>query len=477
MFLPRKLQKRTHAGRSAQSDAVSSVAQQAKRDVAQLKPSDEIAQQEATAANSSSAWTSTYATPQAESPSPTPNSKPETAKLDRLVEFLYTQLSPLVAPLTHHTDQSTPNHLFPASPQNRPPTPIHLARLLTHLPHLATRCKSIHLLSQALHILLTHNTTTAAAAAAAGNWFVLHRDAFCLEWSPRYMRVVSEVGCVDGVGLGKLLVYVEAIPARVRTRVEAAGYLNGLLMGEGEGEGEGGMVLGVMEPGVVEGWMMGGQGVGLVGSMLGGKWTSGRGFFVLDSCKHVEVLCRTYSWDLSQRPNVKPLEPIRCLSWSEWVTMRKLYHRRQKLMRPSPSDTQPQPDHTNSQPDSSLTLLPEPAHSNCYRGTILLLLPFPHLAPALLNRHLKPQLEKRVAESISYIHPFPTTNADSATTTSTIVIRTAHPILAAQLLLHFPELTRMQPDQEDSYWSTLPRKTRHSARRRVLTLSSTTTNV
>ncbi|CDS00111.1 hypothetical protein, partial [Sporisorium scitamineum] len=95
MFLPRKLQKRTHAGRSAQSDAVSSVAQQAKRDVAQLKPSDEIAQQEATAANSSSAWTSTYATPQAESPSPTPNSKPETAKLDRLVEFLYTQLSPL----------------------------------------------------------------------------------------------------------------------------------------------------------------------------------------------------------------------------------------------------------------------------------------------------------------------------------------------------------------------------------------------
>ncbi len=122
-----------------------------------------------------------------------------------------------------------------------------------------------------------------------------------------------------------------------------------------------------------------------------------------------------------------------------------------------------------------------------YKGTILLLhlppssdpgsiLKLPafspsDLTPAFFNRHLKPQLEKIVPESISYINTLTTSSSSQSSDSAIVVaIRTAHPTYAAQLASRFPELSKMNEEGEQRYWSDLPAKVRTAAQNRVIVL-------
>ncbi|CBQ71320.1 conserved hypothetical protein [Sporisorium reilianum SRZ2] len=421
MFLPRKLQKRSHAGRSA-----SSAANQANQDVGQVKA--EAGQQGAAAVSSSSACT-----PQVEASSSAP-SKAEADKLDRLVEFLYMRLSPLSL-AAHHTAH-THDDLYTAllhppeqhDDRSTKPHTTHLARLRTLVPGLATRCPSIALLAHALETL---------AAGPAPNWYTLHHEQFVVEWSRDYMHTLSTRR--DSAALAPLLVYVESMPPRIRTRTHAASYVNGLMQQA--------TVEAVLEPSGVDRYV-GRDG----GGWMEEKWTSGRAFVVVSAREGVERLCSAYPWDVRRAR----AEPIRCLSWPAWVEMRELYR---AVQHPAPP-----PDVT------------PPANHPWHRGTILLLPlpathpltlpPTPH-TPLRLNTHLKPQLEQHVPESIAYIH---------ASSTHEIAVRTAHAALAARLRTAFPQLTRMDAAAEDTYWSGLPDKTRAAARRRAQALDDTLAN-
>lgn len=471
MFLPRKLQKRKHAGRSsAQADGASgskaAVHEARDDDVDGPKSAGEaVLRDDAGTDRSTSASTSTNEHSQAQASSPAPSSTTETAKLDRLVEFLYTRLSPL-AP--QQSQQSLSDLFRTTTTQNQTPTlhTTHLARLLTCIPGLATRCKSITLLAQALHTL---------ASGAARNWFTLHRETFLVEWSGGYVRAVRDLASLNSEGLAPLLVYVESIPPRVRTRAQAASYLHGAMGGSGV------MVLAVLEPGVVDLAMAGSEGEWRVD----GGWTSGRAFFVLDGPEGVDALCRAYPWELEKRSDAKG-EPIRCLSWDGWREMREVYLRQlQHGQLAASNGDAARVDGTDHREPAKRNPTDADVDSTApwYRGTILVLplattsaaLPLPtftrsQLTPAFLNRHLKPQLEQRVPESVSYIHPLPP--ADSFNSDTKVAIRTAHASLATRLLTHFPDLVPMVAAQEDAYWTALPEKTRTAARRRALALDT-----
>lgn len=197
------------------------------------------------------------------------------------------------------------------------------------------------------------------------------------------------------------------------------------------------------------------------------------------------------------------MEPIRCLSWTGWVEMKQSYldwqrRRQRKSERSSSQDVtqerreprRPDDDEAangNAQPAApTSSAAPDATQKQdaWYRGTMLLLslppaakstlIPPPfstasELTPSLLNRHLKPQLEQRVSESISYMHTYASPSAHAAT----VAIRTAHPTYAAQLATHIPALTPMPQAEEDVYWSTLPLKVRTAAHNRFLALNRT----
>ncbi|SJX66347.1 uncharacterized protein SRS1_16668 [Sporisorium reilianum f. sp. reilianum] len=427
MFLPRKLQKRSHPGRNAQSSGAGSAANGANQDVGQAK--SEAVERVAAAVSSSSACT-----PQVEASSSAP-SKAEADTLDRLVEFLYMRLSPLSL-AAHHTAH-THDDLYTAllhppeqhDDRSAKPHTTHLARLHTLVPGLATRCPSIALLAHALQTL---------AAGPAPNWYTLHHRQFVVEWSRDYMHTLSTHR--DSAALAPLLVYVESMPPRIRTRTHAASYVNGLMQQA--------TVEAVLEPSVVD---------RCFGSrwtrVVEGQWTSGRAFVLVSTREGVERLCSAYPWDVRRAR----AEPIRCLSWPAWVEMRELYRAQQQHPAP-PLDVTPPANHPWHR--GTILLLPLPATHP------LTLPPTPH-TPLRLNTHLKPQLEQHVPESIAYIH---------ALTTNEIAVRTAHAALAARLRTAFPQLTRMDAAQEDAYWSGLPDKTRAAARRRAQALDDTLAN-
>ncbi|TKY87512.1 hypothetical protein EX895_003526 [Sporisorium graminicola] len=510
MFLPRKLQKRTHAGRTTPSNAAAYAAQQFDQHITEPQSDGGTAQQQAAAISTPCGSSSKHTASQGQASPSASDSKAEAAKLDRLVDFLFVRLSPLGLRMSHSdqshggrqpSDDDLYSVLLKSSQRLRnghnanndedekrsgTPVTIHLARLRTLLPGLATRCKSIELLSQALQVL-THSS--------AANWLVLHHQAFSVEFSAAYIRVLGGTECLNSATLAPLLVYVESIPPRIRTRKQAASYLHSLVSSNAPDPSDAGMVLAVVEPGTADRCMMSGREAGLAGSIMDGKWTSGRAFFVLSSHEHVEALCRVYAWHLSRRSpgpasaSASASEPIRCLSWCAWVEMRDLYRRQQASVRRPPLDPPAPRDGGERTPAVSDHAPPDvdPAEP-WYRGTILLfplpltpgstalaslLPPAPftpaQLTQAFLNRRLKPQLEQRVPESISYIHPQRPTGADAMT----VVIRTAHPTLAARLVHHFPHLAPMENAQEDTYWASLPEKTRNAAQRRALTLTLT----
>ncbi|KAJ9475900.1 hypothetical protein PHBOTO_005972 [Pseudozyma hubeiensis] len=525
MFLPRKLQKRSHAGRATAPIAKKTAAEDPNDKVIEVLESPQKGQQSSLLHNSPS--TDRSDTRVGASPSPPPKScraSVETAKLDRLVDFLYMRLSPLAltpSQTKHPPDGRDPEHtpqqgyskkeLNTSSDQpskERKPATIHLARLLTLLPGLDTRCKSITLLLEALHTL---------AAGAAANWFVVHEDTFVLEWLPPYIRFkdLISTSCSPSLispQLASLLVYAESIPPRMRTRAQAAAYLHSLMLADRADQTCSGIVVGVFEPSIVDRYLMTGRNEMLSASLLEEKWTSGRAFFLLNSSDHVSSLCSKYSWHFSDRAANQekrdrtkliggPFEPIRCLSWGGWVEMREQYCKQQELIKEraqTASSRHCEPKgkldstHANAVQDRrKRKSTGDPSggtqSGKWYRGTILLLSlhPSPRTSDALivppfseasqvtpewLNRHLKPQLEQRVPESISYIH-----SHQSASTVSAVVqvaIRTAHPLLANQLLTHFSELKSMDETAEDQYWSEMPDKPRTSALNRLRRISA-----
>ncbi len=400
MFVPRKLQKRTHPGRA--------------------QPRTGEHDQDACAPQ-------THETPAG------PSLAVDAGKLDRLVEFLHTVLSPLHVALAARDEgrthpASTPWSDLAAAIAARG-SGIHLARLLQLVPGLVTRCKSISLLEAAL--------TTWQAGAAEG-WFSL--EAFRITWSDGYADIVRHLVAAKEIAeaLGPRLAYIECIPPAVRTRAQATEYVARLLKA-----GAGGGVFGVLEPAVVQHALMADKTV-----ELGARWVSGRGFFVLDA-RRVEYLCDTHPWDLAQR--VHREEPVRCLSWSQWERLHAMYTAHQLAQQPAAPSVN--------------------VEHKWWRGTMLLLrlpvregsLHVPEGGDRTVgfwNRHLKPQLERGVPESIAYMH----VHRDG------VAIRTAHPVYATQLLAHFAQLDRMPPSDEDDLWCQLPAKVQTAAHTRLLTL-------
>ncbi|GAC76307.1 hypothetical protein PANT_20c00052 [Moesziomyces antarcticus T-34] len=400
MFVPRKLQKRTHHGR------------------AQTRTDEH--DQDACAPQ-------THDTPAAHSV------EVDAGKLERLVGFLHAVLDPLHVAFAardeaHTLPTSTPWSDLAAAIAARS-SGIHLARLLQLVPGLATRCKSISLLAEAL--------TTCKTRAAAG-WYGL--DAFRVTWSDGYAEIVRDLVAASDVAeaLGPRLVYIEHIPPTVRTRPQATEYVARLLKAGADAG-----VFGVLEPAVVQHALMADK-----TAELGGRWVSGRGFFVLDA-RSVEYLCDAYPWDLAQRSHKG--EPLRCLSWSQWERLHAMYAAHQLAQQPAAPSVK--------------------VEDKWWRGTMLLLrlpvregcLSVPEGGDRTVgfwNRHLKPQLERHVPESIAYMH----THHDA------VAIRTAHPAYATQLLAHFPQLHRMPPSDEDDQWCQLPAKVHNAAHTRLLTL-------
>lgn len=81
--------------------------------------------------------------------------------------------------------------------------------------------------------------------------------------------------------------------------------------------------------------------------------------------------------------------------------------------------------------------------------------------PNFWNHYLKPHLEKRVPESIAYIH---------TVSPSQVAIRTAHPSYAKRLKAHFASLTLLDAAEEDKYWAELEPKVKTLAKNRILAL-------
>ena len=114
------------------------------------------------------------------------------------------------------------------------------------------------------------------------------------------------------------------------------------------------------------------------------------------------------------------------------------------------------------------------------RGIALAVPPFDspsQITTAFLNQHLKPRLEQRVPEAVSYIHPrqLPSASFSSVEGTVEVVIRTAHPSFADQLLTQFHQLRRMDELAEDRYWSDMPDKPRSRAFGRMCRLGASFT--
>ncbi len=200
------------------------------------------------------------------------------------------------------------------------------------------------------------------------------------------------------------------------------------------------------------------------------------------------------------------MEPIRCLSWSGWVEMRQSYldwqrRRQQEIDARSLKDVTHERQEVRRQDDdgavnghdlpavTTWSAAPDATQKEdiWYRGTILLLsLPPPldttlttppfstasELTPSFLNRHLKPQLEQRVSESISYIHTYAPPSSSSTAGAAMVAIRTAHSTYASQLIGGIPALMRMPEAEEDAYWSNLPLKVRTAAHSRILALTT-----
>ena len=520
MFLPRKLQKRR---RQTSQPATLASGQTIKAD-AETCPSPALPQgqvdgqvQPASPSASvhdhddrSSATSSQAPTAPAERTAP-PAVEPsaEAAKLERLGEFLFLRLSPLWLALsaleerdrpgsqvcselianiksTSTTAQNDSTDEVLASGKQQGAT-IHLARLLNLVPGLATRCKSISLLSDALEAL---------QSGPAAGWFVLHKPQFQLQWSNTYTdlarvlhRAVSPHPQPESLAaaLAPRLVYIESIPPRIRSRSHAATYLVHLTRSLDTTE-DGAAVLTVLEPGLVDQSLTGSSTP--AASTLEERWISGRGFFLLDSPERVETLCRTYEWDLAGRLDTQKREPIRCLSWTDWTEMKTLYLGQQQRARSERSASRKRTleavDEASDNAQHSIRNRSPPTgtaldNDDWWRGTILrlplalladatLTLPaynsLSELTPASLNRHLKPQLERHVPESIAYIH------LDTAERQA-VTIRTSHRRLAMRLLAHFAELEAMSEPDERTYWSALPAKVRAAAQKRILTLDAT----
>ncbi|KAF6767195.1 hypothetical protein PSEUBRA_003159 [Kalmanozyma brasiliensis GHG001] len=525
MFLPRKLQKRSQNGRTIKQRSASVATELSVRDDGDAREDRGSVRFGSTPGSTQDASSPELTGRHQDVASqPASRSISETGKLDRLVDFLFLRLSPLSLVLSARGQANRGLSLaelvrgiigdakHPEADGSKPAVSaeasnVHLARLLSSLPGLNSRCKSISLLAEALH---------EAQKGPAAGWFTVHHDTFQLEWSPsfvgrlRELSIAAESAATLSTSIAPLLIYIESIPPRIRTRAQASSYLAELLRSSCEGP-EHGMVLNVLEPSLVDGQLMSGMDT-LASASLEGKWISGRGFFLLNSPAHVNSLCKKYEWDLALRGrSTKRSEqgqesPIRCLSWTGWVEMRQSYldwqrRAQQDNERDSSAATAAEDDASLSQGDvgathdhngiTSSAVVPDLDASkdedHWYRGTILLLrLPPPSnstliippfssasdLTPAFLNRHLKPQLEQHVPESISYIHVH---NPDSSSSTDdlTVAIRTAHPTYATKLTTHFPALLRMDAPAEDAYWSALPPKVRSSAHSRFLALDRT----
>lgn len=522
MFLPRKLQKRAHSKGTTSTASPAPTAAETTEESHGTSPDCSSINADTTSTSycedgdqtqrSSSQITSTSST---SAPQATATTSTEVAKLERLVEFLFVRLSPPYLVLAAREERkqsgngpcsdlvSTITASVPSgnsdstdkSPESttQQGSRIHLARMLSSIPGLATRCKSISLLSEAIE---------AMQEGAAVGWFTLHKDTFQLEWSTKYIKIVQQLHTAAtkivaedrlSAALAPHLVYIESIPPRFRSRSQAASYI-GTLLKEAA-------VLAVLEPASVDRQLMAGKSRPPV-SRLEEKWISGRGFFLLDSPTQVEELCSKYRWNLAERMpasqsanGTEKTEPIRCLSWPKWVEMKKLYLEQQQRSRqrpPSPEqddiaeDSNGKRKHISPPNSERLDTEEDEADSNAnwYRGTILLLPLMPslpsgsslnlpsysesNLTPALFNRHLKPQLEKQVPESISYINILPSHPANESKTVA--AIRTSHPKYATQLLSRFPELQRMDQAGEEQYWAELPAKVRTAAQNRILSL-------
>ncbi|SPO31599.1 uncharacterized protein UTRI_06373_B [Ustilago trichophora] len=530
MFLPRKLQKRAHPSRTAQSSQDrAKIAAAAKSKTSSTEGDNHIEtslsasspglddHHELSAVSSQNSSAAAHHEAQK-----TTASSAEAAKLDRLVEFLFLRLSPLSLALYSHEERhqrgTTPKtdlianiiSAIEAQPEGRSTkehhdaagrTPsIHFARLLNLIPGLATRCKSISLLSQALQ---------AMRDGPAAAWFTLHADKFQLEWLPTYTHITRQLHTAIGSRLQKSslmdltlprLVYIESIPPRIRTRSHAASYLINLINSL-TATNDNAAILAVLEPSLVDRHLMAESSSSPSAAALEDRWISGRGVFLLDSPKSVESLCRTYQWHLADRVLAtdapqKKQQPIRCLDWAKWIEMKQLYleQQQQQLTRQRSEDPADSSVRCNSQwvtsnADKTAESIerkrpssPTPIHNHSdswFLGTILtlnLLHPKPttlaipsftstsELTPTFFNRHLKPQLEKPVPESISYIHTLPIDNE------TVVAIRTSHRHLATRLLCNFPELRRMHEAEEQTYWTELPIKVRTAAHNRILAL-------
>ncbi|GAC94241.1 hypothetical protein PHSY_001812 [Pseudozyma hubeiensis SY62] len=524
MFLPRKLQKRSNAGRAAAPIATKTAAEDPNDKVIKVVESPQKGQQSSLLHDSPSANRSDTLGASLSPPPKSCRTGVEAAKLDRLVDFLYMRLSPLNLTLSqtkHPPDGRDPgdapqqaySNTLPKTSSDQPfieskSATIHLARLLTLLPGLDTRCKSVTLLSEALQTLAT---------GAAANWFVVHEDTFVLEWLPPYIRFKDLISTswspsLISPQLAPLLVYAESIPPKIRTRAQAAAYVHNLMFARLTDQTGPGIVVGVFEPSTVDRYLMTGRNEPLPASVLEEKWTSGRGFFLLNSSDLVSSLCSEYPWHFSDRAvneekydKTKLIggttEPIRCLSWGGWVEMREQYCKQQELIKEkaqTASSGQCEPEgkldstHANTVQDRrERKSTGEPSGGNqrgkWYRGTILLLSLHPtpstsdalivppfneasQVTPEFLHRYLKPQLEQRVPESISYIHSHRSASTDAAVVQA--AIRTAHPHLANQLLTHFSELKSMDETDEDQYWFQMPDKPRISALNRLRRISA-----
>lgn len=553
MFLPRKLQKRSNASRTTHQNTAQPAVYGSTDHVVEVDP-DVGSNNKAQALEDSTLidlQNNTFIGQSSVSPLQSQRSTAEAAKLDRLVDFLYMRLSPLNSSASDlnqseeekksiaELDRSIlinaealrePDEvsLYYTTPfRARKPATVHLARLLVLVPRLATRCKSISLLNDALQLL---------AQRSAVNWFVVHSHACLLEWLPPYIRFKNSVSTfsspsVWSLQLAPLLVYVESLPPRVRTRSEAAAYLYQTMCCHSHdypGFQNSGIIVSVLEPSIVDQHLMTSHNSSLPASILEGKWTSGRAFFLLNSEQHVRDLCRTHPWDFFARAAVKaehkriklihdPFEPIRCLSWADWVDMKEQYSTYKELVKEAIQTQSSTQDDVQSNVDRT-SIGARAVHderkkqyttdfsknhngsgraTECnkwYRGSILLLSlqstpdasaalavpPFDspsQITTAFLNQHLKPRLEQRVPEAVSYIHPrqLPSASFSSVEGTVEVVIRTAHPSFADQLLTQFHQLRRMDELAEDRYWSDMPDKPRSRAFGRMCRLGASFT--
>lgn len=470
MFVPRKLQKRTHPNRKAQSSAQVTDANFEASHSQLLSNNDG---EQADQGRSSSSNTSSNA------PARLPEASPaESAKLDRLVEFLFARLSPLYLALAAQEERQQPGPYpytelvrlvtRPSSATNsRYAAPMtHLARILDLISGLATRCKSISLLLQAMGVM---------QEGAAAGWLVLHQDRFQIEWSLPFVRVLHRLSAGADASLSEslapLLLYIEGVPPCFKTRAQAAAYVVGLLR-KGTDHSRGAAVLSVLKPIFVERHLMADVDGLPSASALEERWISGRGFFLLSCADTVELLCSMYKWDSADRKAASG-SPIRCLSWTGWEELKRLdldeqQHAKAERITTAnvgngDDSTDPKPMTEESWYRGTILLLPLPAQAGSQRTiTLPSFSAASELTPAVLSRQLKPQLEKRVPESVSYIH--------TLSSAASVAIRTSHRKRAAQLLSHFPELAPMEDHEEHEYWTKLPDKVRLTAKKRILAL-------